>query len=117
MHLPCTHREALDLPATDGLLSRLRGWQEELEGMPLSSAAGLLLVDAAGLKDQLAPIVSTAHELVSGLLLRLAGERCREVLSELAMWREVAGARPHALVGFLPWSSQLAVMQVGERGA
>ncbi|KAL4425882.1 hypothetical protein ABPG75_009898 [Micractinium tetrahymenae] len=108
-----SQREALDLPATDAMLGRLRGWQEQLEGMPLSGVAGLLHVDAAGLKEQLAPVVATAQEQVTGLLLRLAGERCRAALGELAMWREVAGARPLELEGFLPWSAQLEAMQAG----
>lgn len=110
--LTLPHREALDLPAADALLSCLRSWQEELEAMPLSSTAGLLHVDAAGVKEQLAPIVATAQEQILGLLLRRAVELCREALSELAVWREVAGARPLDIEGFLPWSLQLEVLQV-----
>lgn len=106
-------RDALDLPATDALLRRLRSWQQELDLMPLSGAAGLLHIDAVGLKGQLAPIVSAAQDAVAGLLVQLAGERCREVLSKLATWREVAAARPPVLGAFLPWRSQLGLIEVG----
>ncbi|KAL4445738.1 hypothetical protein ABPG77_008937 [Micractinium sp. CCAP 211/92] len=106
-------RDALDLPATDALLRRLRSWQQELDLMPLSGAAGLLHIDAVGLKEQLAPIVSAAQDAVAGLLVQLAGERCREVLSKLATWREVAAARPPVLGAFLPWRSQLGLIESG----
>lgn len=110
-------REALDLPATEANLRRLRGWQEQLESMQLEGAAGLLHVDGTELQAQLAPLVSTAQEKITGLLLQLAGERCRSVLQELSVWREVANGRPPELDGFLPWAREVSAMQqgVGER--
>ena len=80
--------------------------------MPLSQAAGLVRLDATHLQASLQPAVREAQEGITALLLQLAGEQCRQLLTELGRWGEVAAARPPDLdAGFLPWAAELALMQ------
>lgn len=107
-------RASWDLEGAERTLCQLRAWHTELEAMPLSQTAGLLSLDAAPLQQALLPLVSTASRQQTGLLLELAGERCRGVLSEMKRWEEVGAARPPDLEsGFLPWSAELARMRGG----
>lgn len=104
---------ALDVAATQSLLCQLAGWAELLQGLPLSQPAGLLCLDAVGLQAHLVPVVSTAQERISGLLLHLAGERCRTLVGEMVRWHKVAAARPLDIDAFLAWSAELARLQAG----
>ncbi len=109
-------RAELDLPATEAALRQLQAWQAAVDAMPLQRTAGLLRLDAAGLQASLAPVVATALERMTGLLLQLAGERRAALLSELRAWAEVAAARPPELEGFLAWAAELARMQEAAAG-
>lgn len=109
-------RAQLDLPAAEAALRQLQAWQAAVEGMPLLQMAGLLRLDATGLQASLAPVVATALERTSGLLLQLGGERCAALLNELRAWAEVASARPPELEGFLAWATELAHMQEAAAG-
>lgn len=106
-------RAALDLEAAGALLRRLAGWAQEVEAMPPGAAAGLLHLDATGLRGRLAPVVADAQERACAALLALAGERCRGQLAELAAWQEVAAARPLELEPFLAWAGELGRLLAG----
>ena len=106
-------RAGLDLAGTEATLRQLLAWQGELESMPMAATAGLLRVDAAQLRAGLLPVVASARERISGLLLELASDSCRGLLHELTVWLEVAAARPPELDGFLPWAAGLADMRQG----
>ena len=108
---PC--RAGLDLRGTEATLRQLQAWQDELEGMPLATTAGLLHVDASELRACLLPVVASARERISRLLLELASDSGRGLLHELTVWLEVAAARPPELDGFLPWAAGLADMRQG----